>query len=345
MSKRGPTIKDIASVAGVSVATVSRFINQSGYVNDSTADLIRSAIEETGYVPSMLARGLKTRRTGMFLLIVPDIANPFYSRIARKLQHLAQENGFAIMLFDSEAEQSRELEALMLARQMSADGVFFATIDSNPRAMQLLEETEYRTVGLNAFEEGMPFDTVVVHHLGGTNLAVDHLIALGHRHIVFAGGTPGTLIGKSRLKGYVYAMDQHGMPCQENAIFQSSFNQAGGYEAGRRILALDPLPTAICCANDLVALGVIRALNDAGLRVPQDISVTGMDDIPYADLSSPPLTTVENDGEYFAERAFNMMLRRLNGERSAPVRQEIPNALCVRGSSAEPRASLGSFVR
>ena len=332
MGKRDVTIKDIAGAAGVSIATVSRYINQNGYVNDSTAQAIRDAIKETGYVPSFVARSLKTRRSHTFLLIVPDIENPFYSKIARRLQHLSQENGYGIMLSDSEGDTGKELEALKVARQISADGIFCATIDPKPGVIRMLSEAGTVVVGMNAFEDGMPFDTVVVHRRGGTNLAVKYLAELGHRDIVFAGGTPGTLIAQSRLNGYKYAMEKYGLPFRAQNKFEGNFTQSGGYDAGRQIAELRPLPTAVCCANDLIALGVIKALNEAGLRVPEDVSVTGMDDIPYAELSSPPLTTVENDGALFAESAFRRMLQRISGEGGEPVRLEIPNALRVRRS-------------
>lgn len=332
------TIRDVADVAGVSTATVSRFLNESGYVNDTTSARIRDAIAQTGYTPSLMARGLKTRRTGMLLLVVPDICNPFYSSMARRLQKLSREEGYVLVLADSAGDPDEELEALAIADRTQAEGVFFATIHDHPQANTRLKRAGCRVVGLNAFGEGAAFDTVAVHHHGGTNLAVGHLAQLGHRRIAFAGGMPGSLIASSRRDGYLHGMKKYGLEVAEDAILEIGFGQEDGYAAGRQFAARSNPPTALCCANDLVALGAIRALNEAGLSVPEDVSVTGMDDIPYAALSNPPLTTVTNDGALFAERAFEMMLDRLHGNAEPPRRAEIPNELVVRGSTAPARS-------
>jgi len=331
------TIRDVARAAQVSTATVSRFLNGSGYVNEATSARIREAIALTGYTPSLMARSLKTRRSGMLLLIVPDISNPFYAKMARELQRLAQESGYATLLWDSGGEPERELEALEMAVQMSVEGVLFATIDDNAAAYRMIEKAAFRTIGLNAFSENAPFDVVAVDGRGGTDQAVMYLAGLGHRRIAFAGGRPGSFIGESRRQGFLRGMEQSGLAVGADDVMERGFAQADGYAVGAVFARRLDLPTAVCCANDLVALGVISALNDAGLRVPDDVSVTGMDDIDYAALSSPPLTTVTNDAVLFAHRAFEMLLERIGGDRTPPHRVEIPNALVVRRSAAAPR--------
>lgn len=344
MSNLRATIKDVASAAGVSTATVSRFLNCSGYVNDTTATRIRNAIDQTGYTPSLMARGLKTRHSRMLLLIVPDICNPFYSKMARQLQKLAQESDYILLLADSDESMSKELEALDLADKMNVEGVFFATINDNPETSTRLYSAPYHAVGLNAFPADTPFDSVVVHHLGGTNLAVNHLVELGHSHIAFAGGTPGSIISNSRRNGFLHAMQKHSLQIEADDIVEIGFAQEDGFEAGRQFAARKKLPTAICCANDLIALGVIRALNEAGLKVPDDVSVTGMDDIPYASISNPPLTTVSNDGGLFAEQAFKLMMEQIEGYKGKPRQAEIPNTLLVRASTC-PRRKDSDFTR
>lgn len=332
------TIKDVAGAAGVSTATVSRYLNSSGYVNDTTSMHIQEAIRSTGYMPSLMARGLKTRRTHILLLVVPDICNPFYSRMAQTVQEMALKSGYFILLADSKGDYDKEIATLDIATQMSVEGVLYATINRNSEACRILAEGRYSVVGINAFAADMPFDVVVVHNRGGTNLAVEYLVGMGHRHIAFAGGTPESIIADSRKNGYLHAMRKTGLEVGNHSIIESGFSQEDGYEAGRRFAAMKPLPTAICCANDLIALGVIHALNDAGLRVPEDISITGMDDIPYAQISNPRLTTVSNDSVLFARHAFRMLMERINKEeKGLPRRVEIPNELLVRDSACAPR--------
>lgn len=331
------TIRDVAKAAGVSTATVSRFLNGGNCVGAAAGERIRRAVEQTGYSPSLMARSLKTRRSGMLLLIVPDISNPFYARMAKAMQQLAQSGGYGMLLSDSGGEPIREREALDMAARMSVEGVLFATIGVNAEASRALCAAPFQAVGLNAFAQETPFDVVAVHRGGGTHLAVEHLAALGHRDIAFAGGQADSYIGESRRQGYLAGMEKCGLAIPEGAIVEKGFSQADGYASGKILAARAPVPTAICCANDLVALGVISALNDAGLRVPEDVSVTGMDDIDYAALSSPPLTTVTNDAAMFAQRAFEMLMERIGGETRPPRRVEIPNALVVRRSTAAPR--------
>lgn len=337
MSTR-PTIRDVAEVAGVSIATVSRFINQSGYVNGTTSQRIQEAIRETGYTPSIVARGLKTQHTRLLLLVVADICNPFYSRMAQTLQELTQQAGYFLLLSDTKGNPEKEVEALEIAAQMSVEGVLFATINDNKETTDTLSHGHYQVIGINGFRTGAPFDVVAVHHSGGTNLAVEHLIELGHRRIMFAGGTPGTMIADSRRCGYIAAMRKHELPADVHAMLEIGFSREDGYVAGRHFTRMPEIPTAICCANDLIALGVIHALNDAGLQVPRDVSVTGMDDIPYAEISSPPLTTVSNDSVLFAREAFGMLMERIQGKHELPPRRmEIPNVLLKRNSTDAPR--------
>ncbi|MGI6237193.1 MAG: LacI family DNA-binding transcriptional regulator [Candidatus Excrementavichristensenella sp.] len=340
MSTR-PTIRDVAEVAGVSIATVSRFINQNGYVNDTTSQRIQEAIRVTGYTPNIVARGLKTQRTRLLLLVVADICNPFYSRIAQTLQELTQQAGYFLLLSDSKGNPEKEVAALDIATQMLVEGVLFATINDNEKVTSTLSHGHYQVIGINGFRIGAPFDVVAVHHSGGTNLAVEHLIELGHRRIMFAGGTPGTMIADSRRCGYIAAMRKHELPVDADGMIEIGFSQENGYVAGGHFAQMSEVPTAICCANDLIALGVIHALNDAGLQVPRDISVTGMDDIPYAKISSPPLTTVSNDSVLFAREAFSMLMERIQGKHELPPRRvEIPNVLLKRDSTGAPKQVL-----
>lgn len=336
MRNQRVTIRDIASLAGVSTATVSRYLNHTGYVDERTGERIARAIAQTDYVPSMAASSLRSRKNRMLLLVVPDICNPFYSSMARCVQGLANERQYAMALFDTDADLEMELSAVALAQQMYASGILFASIDAKPRVIEQLRTCRIPVVGLNAYES-CPFDVVHVHKTGGTYLAMQHLLAQGHRRIAFAGGTPGSMIARSRRAGYERGLRDAGIALADELIFEMGFSQQDGYKAGCYFSTIKPLPTAICCANDLVALGVISALSDIGLHVPTDLSVTGMDNIPYAGVSNPPLTSVTNEGEDFAREGFTLLFDRIAGTYDGdPRRQEIPNELIVRASTATP---------
>lgn len=338
MTDTAVTIRTVAAEAGVSVSTVSRFLNHPEIVIQETQDRIREAIRKTGFVPNIAASGLKTGSSKMQILLVPDICNPFYSQMAKRLQWLSRENGFILLVLDTGEDIEQEIAGISLARQVSASGVFAASVFSEENVIRELDVLNAYVVGINSFSRGVPFDAVGVHHLGGTNLAVEHLALLGHTEIAFAGGKPDSIIGESRKKGFEYAMNKAGLEIRSEWICEEGFSEKDGYRAAHSIMESGRMPTAICCANDLVAFGVIRALTEMGFSVPDAVSVTGMDDTPFAATAQPELTSVTNDGVLFAEQAFEMMKTRAGGTYDgAPRFSEIPNRLIVRKSTAVPR--------
>ena len=332
------TIRTVAAEAGVSVSTVSRFLNHPEIVIQETRERIQEAIRRTGFVPNIAASGLKTRNSKMQILLVPDICNPFYSQMAKHLQWLSRENGSILLVFDTGEDIEQELAGISLARQISASGIYAASVFSENKVIKELSEINSPVVGINSYPKGVPFDAVGVHHLGGTNLAVEYLAKLGHTEIAFAGGKPDSVIGESRKAGFEYAMKKAGLEIRKEWVCEEGFSEKDGYRAANQIMDGGRMPTAICCANDLVAFGVIRALTAMGLSVPDAVSVTGMDDTPFAATAQPELTSVTNDGVLFAQQAFEMMKSRVDGTyKGAPRFVEIPNQLIIRRSTAAPR--------
>ncbi len=333
--KQNVTIRNVAQHAGVSTSTVSRYLN-SGYVDVRTSERIREAIGATGYMPSMMARGLKAQQSNIVVMIVPDIGNPFYSSMAKTVQHQLEMLGYVTVLLSSGEDVSREIAALDLARQMYASGIIISSINTCEHIARAPGKTP-PIVLTSAYQESPAFDTVMVHHLGATPLSVRHLVELGHRRIAFAGGTPGSGIAEGRLNGFLRTMREENLPIDPALILQEGFTQEDGYRAGKYLAGIAERPTAVCCVNDLVALGVVHAFDDLGLRVPRDISVTGVDNIPYATIAAPELTTVTNDGELFGTEALRMLMGRINGTYAGEPRLvEIPNVLIVRESTAPP---------
>ena len=338
VNQAAATIRTVAAEAGVSISTVSRYINHPEKLNPGTYARIEQAVRRTGYVPNLVASGLKSGTSRIFLLFVPDICNPFYSKMARTLQKLTSENGSLLMIIDTEEQVERELAAIATARQIFASGIFAASVYAEAAVLRQLAGSGAPVVGINSYPKDVPFDAVGVHHMGGTYLAVEHLIGLGHRDIAFAGGKPGTVIGESRKNGYLCAMRNAGLEVRPDLICEEGFSQEAGYRAGIHFARSSRMATAICCANDLIAFGVIRALTEMGISVPNAISVTGMDDTPFCTTSSPELTSVTNDGALFASRAFEMMRERVEHRYEGAGRFfEVPNELIVRGSTTVPR--------
>jgi DNA-binding LacI/PurR family transcriptional regulator len=331
---KAATLRDIARDVGVSVSTVSRYINSSGYVDRETAEKIADSISLMHYEPSLVAQSLKSQKSSTILLVVPDICNPFYSTIAKTTQRLVSEKGYALVLYDSE-ESMHELPAVKLARQMYASGVLLGSIDIKPDTIGELIRANMPVVALNAYQQ-YPFDTVHVQGSNGSYIATQHLIELGHTRIGFAGGTPDSMIGKSRREGFERAMAEAQLIPRKDDIIERGFTQTDGVDMGIYFASMEKRPTAICCANDLVAIGLLSAIHERKISVPEDISIVGMDDIPYACVSSPSLTSVTNDGARFAQEGVRMLFERIEGEYAgAPRSVSIDHQLIVRSSTAK----------
>ena len=330
------TIRSVAEAAGVSTATVSRYINKSGYVDEKTGNRIKQAIKETDYTPSIVARSMRSRNSKIVLLIVPDIENPFYSKMAKTAQELVQGHGYVMTLIDTK-ESVEDKSAILLAKQMYASGIIFASINISDEINRFLARSSIPTVALNAYGDNPQFDTVHVKGYMGTYIATKHLLEIGHTRIFFAGGVPGSMIGKSRREGYERAISEQGFESDPAGIFEQGFSQQDGYDMGNAILGAKRLPTAICCANDQIAFGVIRALCENGTSIPGDVSITGMDDIPYASLAYPSLTTITNDSAMFTREGVRMLFERIEGSYKGQPREVImQHDLIVRNSTASP---------
>lgn len=334
--KKRVTIRDIAREAGVSTATISRYLNSPDLVDSNTADKIKDVISRFSYRPNRAAQSLKTGDNRSILLIVPDIANPVYGIMAKNIQILANAEGYAITLYNTSESSDKEMEAIALATEMSASGILFASIDATQSMLEAIRRSGIPAVSVSSYENRY-FD--FVHGVQGisTYLTTRYLLSLGHRCIALAGGVAGTVIACSRKTGYTKALDEASVPLDKSLVFEMGFSDDAGYKAGKYFSTLRPLPTAICCANDLLAIGVIQALKEAGVQVPGDVSVTGVDNIPYARALDPALTTVTNDSEKFAQAAITMLFDRINHTYSGGPREvKIVHELVVRRSTAAP---------
>jgi len=331
------TIRDIAKEAGVSAATVSRFLNRTGYVDEKTGARIAAEVKRFNYRPSRIAQSLKTKVSKNLMMVVPDIQNPFYSRMANEMQHLVFAEGYTITLFDSEGKFESEMKCLALAESIGVDGILFASVAVHLSVLRELGRMNLPVVMINSYD-ACPFDSVHGVRNEGTYLSARHLISLGHRRIGFAGGAVGTAIAASRKAGYLHAMQEAGLPVEKQLIFEMDFNSDAGRKSGTYFSALQPMPTAICCANDMIALGLQQVLLERGISVPGDVSLTGMDNVRYGSVCSPPLTTVTNDSAAFAQEAVQALFERIRGTYTGPPREVlIGRELIVRGSTASPR--------
>lgn len=306
-----PTIKDVSSLAGVGISTVSRYINKSGYVSEEVSAKIEQAINELKFVPSNYARILKGSITKTLTLIVPDIMNPYYAEMYSTIQQLAEEREYYVYLYQSRSKEESELKAVMMCGRMSSDGVIFCSDNRSKRVEEALKELHTPTVVSHLYEDELYFDTIYSQDGEGIYLMTRYLLEHGHTRIGYAGGSINSYINEKRRNGYKRALKEAGAVLNEDYIFEMDFSVNAGYRAGKYFTTLKERPTAICSANDLIALGVITGLMEQEVKVPEEISVSGEDNIEFGKLWKPSLTTVDNSGSKFGELACEMLFERI----------------------------------
>jgi LacI family transcriptional regulator len=333
------TIKDVARHAGVSSMTVSRVINGSERVSPETRRRVEEAIAELGYVPSRLARGLIRQKTGTLALIVPDVANPFFTLIVRGAEDVARRAGYRMILCDTRADLTIEREVIeeMIAHRV--EGMVIAPVSDRSKGhLQRLASFGVQFVLIDRTVRGIESDVVVGDNAGGARRLVEHLIDLGHRRIGFITESDEVSTARDRRQSYEAALAFAGLPLDPALIVSSTVDPRGGYDGMRRLLELDERPTAVFAVNNLVAVGAIEAVRTHGLEVPDDVALVCFDDIEYASRLYPFLTVMAQPAETLGTLGTQLLVERIEGR--APEQHRVvllPAQFIVRQSSGDGR--------
>ena len=308
------TIKDVAQLSGVSPMTVSRVINVSQRVSPETRRRVEQAISELGYVPSRLARGFSRQRTGTLALIVPDVANPFFTAIVRAAEDVARRAGYRIILCDTRGDLRIEREVIeeMIAHRV--EGIAIAPVSDRSKGHLLrLAKFGVPFVLVDRTVPGIDVDAILGDSVGGAHQLVEHLISLGHRRIGFIVESDEVSTARDRRRGYESALSAAGVVLDPAIVAKATVDPSGGFEGMQRLLQLDDPPTAVFTVNNLVALGAIEAVREAGLEVPDDVALVCFDDIEYASRLNPFLTVMEQPAEAFGTLGTQLLLDRIEG--------------------------------
>jgi len=325
-------IKDVAREAGVSVATVSRVFNDSGRVNEETRRRVRAVAEKLRFWPNGVARSLILNRTHAIGVLLPDLHGEFFSEVIRGVDLAARREGLHVLVSSSHSD-TRELVAALRAMRGRIDGLIIMAPEPESVPAIRANAWDCPVVLLGPGGETHDFDTVALANYEGAYAVVRHLQRLGHRRIATVTGPAGNRDAQQRLEGYRAAMREGGVSQTRGLEVLGDFTEPGGYQGAQAVLEMRPRPTALFVANDVMAVGVLGALREAGVRVPQDIAVAGFDDIAIARHLTPPLTTVHVDAYQLGERALQRLLRRDAGEPAPGKSHEVlPTWLVVRAS-------------
>ena len=334
---RQPSIKDIARLARVSHPTVSRALQNSPLVNPATAAKIRKIAEAAGYRASAVARGLVTRRTRTIGLVVTTVADPFASEVACGIEQAANDHGYAVFLANSNADPERERKVVQELAERRVDGIIVTSSRVGADYLPMLAELNVPMVLVNDQYPGEFVHSVMIANQDGSRAATEHLIELGHRRIAYVGDRSGYQSDAERLAGYKQALAAAGIEFAAELAVEGDGRPEAAVAAMNGLLKLADPPTAVCCYNDMTALGAMRAIRSRGLRVPEDVSVTGFDDLFFAEYLEPQLTTVRQPMRRMGEMAMENLLKLMSGEDSV-AQVKVEAELIVRGSTAKANA-------
>ena len=304
------TINDVAKRAGVSTMTVSRVINNSGYIHERTRGKVEAAIAELGYVPNALARSLRFKQTKTLALVLTDITNPFFTTLARGVEDFASERGFSVIFCNTDESREEESEYLNVVARKQVDGILLVPAFSSRELVDFLRDCAIPFVVLDRRIPGVEVDIVRCDSAEGAYQLTRHLIEQGHRRIIALTGSQTVTTAADRVTGYQRALAESGLEDQIK-VYYGAFAVESGYEMTQEALALDPPPTALFAANNFIAVGAFRAVREAGLRVPDDISVVAFDDLTEANIIDPFLTVVSQPAYEIGSRATALLLDRI----------------------------------
>lgn len=328
-------MKDVAEIAGVSVQTVSAVVNDKPEITAETRDRVLAAIEALNYRPSLGARSLRTRKTQTIALVVSNITSVAIAAMAGAAEAHAYEFGYSLLFYDTQNDVERETNFFKAVVQQWVDGVIFIPALGQLGRLDILQAAGIPSVAIDRVPENYDGPAVMLNNTKVGCLAAEHLLELGHTDLAHISGPQPLRLAQERARGFLQALETAGMDAQRCLIEEGDFKCESGYGAMQRLLARHPRPTAVFAANDLMAIGAMRAVDEAGLRVPADVSIVGVDDIQVAAFQNPPLTTIHQPLTELGTTGVQLLLDILKGQELTAPQIVIEPTLIVRQSTGK----------
>lgn len=325
-------IREVARLAEVSVATVSRALQQPERVSLKTRNKVLAAVKQAGYQPNLLAVKFRSGKSNNLVVLVPTVANVFFARVISGMQDAAHQRHYALLLGNTLADDDAEIAYARLVQTSQADGLIqlrafdpFATLDMQTERLPMVNACEVL--------DKAPCPVVVLDNRAAAATMTEHLISLGHKRIAMIKGPARSPLTRDRVAGYRDALQQAGIGFDESLLHPGNFTLQSGHQAASELMQQSEPPTAIFCENDEMAIGAIQSLKQQGLRVPEDVSVAGFDDISFAAFCDPPLTTIAQPAEEFGRTAVNLLIDVLEQKLTLATKVILPFELVLRGST------------
>lgn len=327
------TIREVAEKAGVSPTTVSHVVNNTRYVSEDVRLRVELAMRELNYRPNALARSLRRGETLTLGLILPDSANPFFAEIGRAIESSAFKCGYSVILCNTENDIIKERLYTEVLENKQVDGLIFVASGEDQEAISQILSNGLPLVVVDRDMGSLELDTVITDNYNGGILAAQHLLSLGHRSIGCITGPSNITPSADRVTGFRAALQQSGISSDEKRFLRGDFHPASGYQSTLHLLQQTPPPTAIFACNDMMAIGAIRAATQLGLRVPQDVSIVGFDEIELTSYTTPPLTSVSQPKGEIGQLAVSLLLDRIQDPSLPPQRKILSPRLVIREST------------
>ncbi len=330
------TMHQIAKAAHVSLGTVSHVLNETAPVRDTLKKRVLDAIASLGYRPNQLSRGLRLNRTSLIGVVIPDITNPFFPAVVRGIEDVAYKNSFRLVLCNADNDSAKEAAYLNDLRSFLPAGiVVFPSLDSivSPNS------SSPPIVCVDSRPKGWKGDSVTVANIVGGRQAARHLLEMGHRQFGVVSVSNNLTVFKDRLKGFLSCTKEAGIHVEPAYVQEAFFDRASGYAAGQRLLKLTPRPTAIFAASDMMAIGVLAAVRDAGLRCPEDVSVVSFDGLDLSEMTFPALTSIVQPSYELGAVAAQLLLDRIQGLDTPAQHIVLETKLALRDSVARLEVS------
>ena len=329
------TMRQIAERADVSIGTVSHVINDTAKVREKLKERVLDAIRSLGYQPSQLARGLRRNQTNIVVMIIPDITNPFFPGVVRGVEDVAYKHSFRLVLCNTDNDPQKESSYLNEMRSYRPAGwLVIPSADSEMAALLKPAAAGSPVVCIDRQAPGWKGDVVLAANEAGAHSATRHLLRMGHRQLAVITGPLHLANAVERLKGFKRALSGAKVSIEPEYVQEAQFNRQSGYQAAIRLLRMLPRPTAIFACNDLMAMGVLHAARELGVRCPEDLSIVGFDDLDFAEFTAPALTSVHQSGYQLGTTAARLLLDRIDGSKQSPQKIVLPSELKIRHSVA-----------
>jgi len=337
------TARDVARRAGVSTSTVSHVLNGMRIVSEELRERVLAAARDLHYEPNAVARSLKIKRSNAIGLVISDIGNPFFTAVVRGAEDVASARGYTLILGNTDEDPAKEAAYLRALAARRVDGLILAPAGQPHDYLARLVRNEFPLVFLDREVPGMPIPAVLLDSVGAARAAVGHLIRLGHTRIAMVAGREKISSTTDRIAGYRAALDEAGIQFDPALVVTGGSRTEQACTATEAVLNLDPRPTAVFVANNLMTIGAVAAIQGRGLEIPRDVALVGFDDFSWADVFRPRLTTIAQPTYDLGRIAADILVRRIEGETNVPMRVVLRGRLVIRGSCGSTTDSVASL--